>query len=312
MPRPSTLCLVGAALLIGCQGENVVRVFNGREVSGRYVSPESYATFAIATLEEAKGNRRAAVEAYEREIQEDTQNAGAWGRLGAIQCTTSPHDADRAFARAEAIEPDLESPWAARAACALERNDAERAVTYAKNAILLSPDDPEANRLVIAALEKRGDRTEAERWRRGFALGSASDSEGRSPPRPDGPADALARAIDGADVEQAERAAVHARIGSAELSLRAVKRGRLDLAETVATRVLEADPSNSDARIASLATADIGGNGAAFAKALGAVPRGSSLPTPLAAELLEAVIHRRIGPDAARAFRESYESAKRP
>lgn len=312
MPRPSTLCLVCAGLLLGCQGENVVRIFNGHEVTGRYVSAESYAAFAIATLEEAKGNRRAAVEAYERAIQEDPQNAAAWGRIGAIQCTASPRDADRAFARAEAIEPDLESPWVARAACALERNDAERAVTYAKNAIFLSPDDAEANRLVIAALEKRGDPIEAERWRRGFALGSASDTKDRSPPGPDGPADPLARAIDGADVMEAERAAVRARIGSAELSLRAVKRGRLDLAETVASRALEADPSNSDARIAALATADLARNEAAFAKALDTVPRGSALPTRLAAELFEAVIHRRIGLDAARAFRTAYESSKPP
>lgn len=307
MLRTSALGFVCVALSCGCQGENVVRVFNGHEVSGRWISPDSYAAFTVASLEEAKGDERAALHAYERALAEDPNNAAAWGRIGAIQCTSSRREADHAFARAEAIEPDLESPWVARAACALRRNEPEAAVTYGKNAVALSPGDPEANRIVALSLEKRGDSRAAERWRRGFSLVSTLEVDGREQSK--GPSDALSKAIDDANVVAAERAAIRARVGSAELSLRAVSRGKLGLAETVASRVLDADPSNSDARIAALAAADLGRNEDAFESTLAAVPPGSALPTQHGAGLLEAILRRRVGDDAARAWRAAYGAA---
>src|ERR1041385_6838113 len=114
MTRAGMLGFACVALAVGCRSEHVVRVFDGREVPGRWVSPDAYAAFAIAAIEESKGDRRAAAAAYERAIAEDPASAAAWGGLGAMLCTSTRRAADAAFARAEALEPDLESPWVAR------------------------------------------------------------------------------------------------------------------------------------------------------------------------------------------------------
>src|SRR5689334_899395 len=100
MRRSRALAAVCLFSALGCRSENVVRLFDGHEVEGRWVSPEAYAAFATAALEEAQGNRKAAVEAYERAVAEDPDNALAWSRIGALHCTTSRAASEAAFARA--------------------------------------------------------------------------------------------------------------------------------------------------------------------------------------------------------------------
>jgi len=308
----SALGLVCSALAASaCTRENVVRIFDGREVSGRWVSPQAYAAFAQASLEEARGDKAAAAAAYERAIAEDPNNATAWGRLGAVRCTTAPAVADRAFSRAEALDSELTAPWIARAECALERHDMRGAVSHALRAAALSPGDHEANLLVVTSLERSGDTLAARRWRRALALASELPVEAHHAPRATA-RDALERAFDGADATELERAAIAARIGSAELSLRAVQHGRTDFANQLASRVLEADPANSDARIAALSSADLQNDQESFDRWSKDVPRANTPPSALGALLMEALIARRMGAEAARAWTAAYRATVAP
>lgn len=305
------LGLVCSVLLVsGCTRENVVRIFDGREVSGRWVSPEAYAAFTEATLQEARGNRGAAVAAYERAIAEDAENAMAWGRIGALRCTEAPTEADRAFARAEALDSELAAPWMARAECALERRDARGAVSHSLRAVALAPDDGEANMLVATALERSGDTLAAKRWRRALALTSQLPEDSHRVTRAKNP-DLLERAFQG-DAAELERAAVAARIGSAQLSLRAVQHGRTDLANRFSSLVLEADPASSDARIAALSSADLENDQESFLRLARDIPRLCTPPSALGAALMEALIARRLGPEAARAWASAYRATVDP
>lgn len=308
MRRSMAVGLTALALgSAGCRRDDVARVFDGHEIRGRWVSPEAYAAFTEAAIEDAQGHREAAAAAYERAIAEDPNNATAWGRLGAIRCSSARKAADRAFARAEALEPDLESPWLARATCALERNDARGAAVYAKQAAALAPEDTEASQLVAAALERLGSRVEATRWRRGLSLASERAS---STARAQGsPMRVFERALDAGNVADLRRAAVFAHISAPELSLRTIARGHPDAAIAVAEVVLEADPSSSDARIAALTSADLIRDESTFARWMASVPRGSTIPSPLGAEILQALIARRIGAGAARIWIEAYRGA---
>lgn len=312
MKWPALGFVVSALTVSGCVRENVVRVFDGREVGGRWVSAEAYAAFTEASLEESRGNRAAAAAAYERAVAEDPKNALAWGRLGVLRCTADPAAADSAFSRAEALEPDLESPWIARAECALGRRDARSAAAYARKAAELSPADHEASSLLATALERSGDALGARRWRRGMDLVSGPAGEPTWPRHYSTTRETLERALDDADSMAIERAAVSARIGTAELSLRAVRRGRVELASELATRVLEADPRESDARIAALSSADLGRDEEAFIRWSKAVPAGQNPPSPLGAEVMEELIGRRVGPDMARAWASAYRAATTP
>jgi tetratricopeptide (TPR) repeat protein len=305
---PRLACSV--LILSACTREHVVRIFDGREVGGRWVSSEAYAAFTEASLEEARGNKAAAVAAYERAIAEDPENAAAWGRLGAVRCTAAPAVADRAFSRAEALDSELVGPWIARAECALERRDARGAVSYALRAAALSPRDHEANLLVATALERSGDTVAAGRWRRALALAPELPGEAGAERRAAG--DALERAFDDADTAELERAAIAARIGSAELSLRAVQHGRSDLASHFATLVLEADPANSDARIAALSSADLARDQESFSRWSKDVPRVNAPPSALGATLMEALLSRRLGPEAARAWASAFRATSAP
>lgn len=294
----------------GCARESVVRLFDGREVSGRWVSPQAYAAFAEAALQEAQGNKRAAIAAYELAIAEDPENATAWGRIGALRCTEAPAAADRAFSRAEALDAELEAPWLARAACALERRDPRGAVSHSLRAAALSPDDDEASLLVATALERSGDEGAARRWRRALALVSELPEKADAPKRATGP-EALERAFRG-ETADLERVATAARIGTAELSLRAVQHGRTDLAKRFSSLVLDADPASSDARIAALSTADLENDQESFTRLVKEAPRHCTPPSALGAALMEALIARRLGPEAARAWASAYRPTVAP
>jgi hypothetical protein len=86
----------------------------------------------------------------------------------------------------------------------------------------------------------------------------------------------------------------------------------MDLASEFSTRVLEADPRDSDARIALLSSADLQRDDESFTRWSKAVPNGSEPPSPLGAELMEALILRRVGPDAARAWASAYRASTAP
>jgi tetratricopeptide (TPR) repeat protein len=294
----------------GCARENVVRIFDGREVGGRWVSPQAYAAFTEAALQEAQGNKSAALAAYAQAIAEDPENATAWGRIGALRCTEAPAAADRAFSRAEALDAELEAPWMARSGCALERRDARSAVAHALRAAALAPDDDEATLLVATALERSGDASAARRWRRALALVSELPEKAYGPKHAPG-ADALERAFHG-ETADLERAAIAARIGTAELALRAVQHGRTDLAKRFSSLVLDADPASSDARVAALSSADLENDGESFTRLVREVPRLCTPPSALGAALMEALLARRLGPESARAWAAAYRATAAP
>jgi hypothetical protein len=69
-----------------------------------------------------------------------------------------------------------------------------------------------------------------------------------------------------------------------------------------------ADPSNSDGRIGALTSADLAGDEQAFERWVRGVPKGTSIPNALGAELMEALISRRLGASAARSWSDAYRS----
>jgi len=207
------------------------------------------------------------------------------------------------------LAPELESPWLARAECDLERNDARKAVEHASRAAVLAPRDAEATLLLATAMERSGDAIGARRWRRGLALDW--DRPPRRIPGSETRADARAAlelALDREDAAEVSRAAVRARVGSAELSLRTVARGRVELTNELASTVLEAEPGNSDARIAALSVADLTKDDGAFRRFLATVPKSATVPSPLGADIMAALLSRRIGADAAKAWSSAYRS----
>ncbi len=134
------------------------------------------------------------------------------------------------------------------------------------------------------------------------------DSERRSPR----PAAADTEAIDAllllGDLPAA-RVAAHARHWrSSELALRAVEIGALEVGYEQAMLVLRADPGDADAWIAALTAAEDQRRPERFEAALRALDAHPLPPTARAVDLLESLLARRAGVDAAAALREAWSA----
>lgn len=296
--------LVAALLLSGCGGApEVTRIANGRDASGAWIPPDAYAAYLEGTIAETEGNEAAADRAYEKTVTEDPEAAEAWARLGAVRCLRARAQADRAFARARSLAPDLEDAWLARAECELKRGNALRAVESAERALELGPNDPEASRTLSSALERAGQLERARRLRHALALE-------RNVPPPLAPHDdsdlAVERALDRGDVTGARAAARTARWTDAEVALRALGMGRPDLAARIAELSLVSDPGDSSARIAALTAADLDQKDETLARLLRPMPSDRVPPSAHAIELMEQLLSRRSGSEAARAWAEAH------
>jgi tetratricopeptide (TPR) repeat protein len=297
---------VCAALPPACQtGPEVTRIANGRDASGRFISPDAYAAYLEGSMAEARGDERQAAAAYTSTIEEDPGAAEAWARLGLVLCLTARSQADRALARAKSLPGDLEDPWLAAAECDLRRGANQAAVADASRALALGPDDPEASRVLALALERSGDPSRGARIRRGLAL-RASGTPVPSDARP--PESAIQRALASGDVTAARAVARRTHVPDADVALSALSMGRPDLASEVADLALLSDPGDSTARVAALASADLEQKDDQLARFARPLPADRTRPTARAAELMAELLSRRSGKEAARTWLEAFAS----
>jgi tetratricopeptide (TPR) repeat protein len=287
--RGLLVALSSALGLAACQpGGPVVRIVDGREIAGAWISPEAYSAFLEGSMEEARGNAEGAARAYERALVEDPDGASIWARLGAVRCTRDRKGADAALSRAERLGPELEDVFLARAECALARGNATLAVANAERATVLSPSDVEATVVLATALERTGDRARARRYLHALTLFDPGSI-------------AALRAYQRSLGTASTPAETHG--AASDRALSDVRTGRVESA--TAARVLRADPGSADARIVALESADLAHDDDALARLLVNVPSPRTPPGPAGVRLLEELLERRVGPEAAAAFRRA-------
>ena len=347
MTRPATFAVV-ALLLCGCAlpPRPVVRVVDGREVPGRFVSVSAYALYARGVVLEEEGDLAGAEDAYRRALEHDPRSAHILVRLGALGCRRGWAQAERAFQAAEAADPDYEMLWRARARCALRRNRAPEAARSAELAFRLDPDQPETTLLLARVREQQQRPDEAqqllealvvrtpdslEAWRALRELSRAYDPnrlfrhadrqvrrllERLQPPGPSDGARSDATPVDDAlasgHLSAARHLATQLGIGAGELALRAVAVGRADLGREQAHLVLSADPTDGDAWVALVAAADLSRNDRALRDALPRLAARPVPPGPLGSRLLGELLDRRVGRDAANAWTAAGAASSTP
>lgn len=333
------------AAACGFGSTSVVRVVDGRPIEGRFIDTATYALYARGAYHEQHGELAHARAAYAAAAERDPKSAAIWTRLGAVQCAGKDPGYERSFAVAANEDPTYAPLWRERATCALGRGKPRRAVEAAETAVLLEPED-EQNSLVLArALDRDGRTDDALRWlhaltvarpravaawtllqaiakRRGrdaerlraaqaLAELSATDptraaGEPHPSPAPESELDALDRALGAGELTRARRLAVTAGVRADRLAVRAAALGSAGAAGEQAELVLAADPTNGNAWVAALVAADLDGDPERFRRALDALAREALPPEPLAARLMAALLARRVGADAARAWLEAY------
>ena len=196
----SALAIValGVVGLVGCAEPTVLRVVDGREVRGRYVSDYAYALYGRAAYEEAtrgdgdeaSGGEPTALAALEAAASEDTESAHLWTAIGALRCRPPEADlegADAAFARARGIDPEYAPLFREIARCrisaartrdpALARRLRGEALAAAEVAVRLDPDDVAAASVAASLLVGAGRVVEASRLIRALAIRRPGSTE---------------------------------------------------------------------------------------------------------------------------------------
>jgi tetratricopeptide (TPR) repeat protein len=336
---PGPLAAIAAiAAITGCAEPEVVRVVDGRPEAGRYISDYAYGFFVRGAYAEAQGDLENAERAYQAAAVQDPNSAEIWTRLGALRCRAAPPsaapppDALRDFASAEEADASFAPLHRERARCLVEHGQGPGALAALTRAVALDPSDLETFLLQALALERAGDPDAALRTLRGLtvshpratapwlALRDLGKRRGDAPlvreaarrarelgatpaQAAEEPAvEAVDAALRAGDLAAARHLAKKARLGEAELAVRAAALGRAALAREQAELVLGGDPTETSARIALAAAAGLSGDEAALARALGSIPQRHTAPSPLARLLFAELLARRVGADAARAW----------
>jgi tetratricopeptide (TPR) repeat protein len=102
-------------------------------------------------LLEHDGNVQAATLEYVAALKADPKAAEVHVRLGAMHCEDPGHVSERAFDRAESIDPNNVSLWQERANCALKTGRFELARQFAARALHLNPNAARSCHLLIVA-----------------------------------------------------------------------------------------------------------------------------------------------------------------
>jgi hypothetical protein len=136
----------------------VERAYDGRVVDGRFIAPEGYAAFLRGASADAGGDLKGSLTSYAEAIRIDARASEIWTRIGDVRCRSDPRDqeADASFARALALDGAYARAWAAKARCALSRNDVESARAAARRAAQLDPDADTANALLARTAAPEG------------------------------------------------------------------------------------------------------------------------------------------------------------
>jgi tetratricopeptide (TPR) repeat protein len=331
------LCLavsVAAFALVGCGGPTVVRVIDGREIAGRFLSERAYALYAEAADAEARGELGAALSGFSAALGEDPDSVEILSRIGALRCRLGG-DAEAAFERALSVNADYEPALRERAVCALRKGRVDEAIVSARLAVASDPTQDAAVLVLANALERRARVSEAKALlaelvvRRPTSIDAAraqhelalhmhdapmvlasaghlrslgrhlvAETEGDA-----SPSLSLAEidaALASGDLPRARRLALHAKVEGADLAVRAVALGNALAAKQQAELIVGADPDNTTAVLALVVALDLLHDAAGMERALARPQRGRT--TPLVRVLFAEMLARRLGDEVARAW----------
>lgn len=343
-------CVVAIALLFlpsACAEPQVIRVFDGMPVAGRFIEYEAYAAYGRGLEAEQDGNTRDAARWFHEAARYDPKSVEIWTRIGATTCSLGARDkALEAFAKAELLDPTYEPLFRARALCEFHNRRYGPATTYAAHAVELAPDQDEAIVLYARCLEIQQKLDEAVRLVDGHLLRhpnsisvlrmrfdlarrqqdaltmkrSAEVLLRLAPTMANelttsvpelAPLGRVDDAIRQGNIDDARQAARRAHLPPAELAVRAAAMGAAKLAREQAEHVLGADPSSGSARVALASASDALADDRSVGVAL-ELPVGERITplSPLARLVFTELLVRHTSRDAAWAFVGSLESDK--
>ncbi|HVR19905.1 MAG TPA: tetratricopeptide repeat protein [Polyangiaceae bacterium] len=331
----SVAAIVPGLLFACATGGPITRVADGESFESRAIAPEAYAAYLRASVLEARGDARGAVTELERALDEDPNSPEIVTRIACILCASggdskeASNEALGSFDDALALDPSYAPAWLGLAECRERRRDlagaldaAERAVyfdassaaatrtaarlafalgrpleawTLLEALVALFPESREALEAYFDAATTRSDAPREARARRALSKLGVASKRSR--------AEALDDALRAGDLPGARALAVHLSLAPSALAWRALELSERDLALEQAALVLAADPSDSDAWLAALAASDELGDDGRFVETLRALDSEPLPPSPRALVVLETLVVRHAGPEAAAAFR---------
>lgn len=163
--KPAVILASVAALAACGASPRVARVYDGRLVEGRFITPDAYAAFLRGVLAEDSGDLRGALAAYAQALEEDTEEPAIWAHLGEARCKLDPKDPeiDRAFAQALKRDANSAGALAAKGRCALARGNAVEAAELARRASAEDPKNVGLTAFAVRVDASRGDPAARER-----------------------------------------------------------------------------------------------------------------------------------------------------
>jgi len=155
---------LGGVLFVACSAApGTERIFDGRTISGPYIEPSAYAAYADGAYLEARGEWKAAEDAYRRALKQDPDSPSIWTRIGAIQCRTDLARALEAF-RAATEHSSHGPAWAARARCLHGHGRSAEALEAAQAAIGFDPSNADANLLIADIYREQARPASSRTW----------------------------------------------------------------------------------------------------------------------------------------------------
>lgn len=285
-----TLLLTCLACAEGSGG--VTRMANGVRYEGRFINPEAYSAYAVAVEHETRGEYEKAVTWYLEARSDDPESPEIWARIGAAQCfgaepPRGPAAAAQAFENGIRLDPSYYGNYFERARCEERARLLDAGLADATAAVFRRPTDEPANLLVARLLQTRGRAAEARAWLEAFqsyremspAMGHALEA---------------ARAPNAAAPRPAEQGV--ARPSPARsVAFAELRKGQLEAAREHAQLELGADPSNSDAWIATLVACDALRDNVCFENTLESLKTPSVAASETALGFLNELLARRVG-----------------
>jgi tetratricopeptide (TPR) repeat protein len=300
----------------------VTRVADGEVQQGREIQAEAYASYLRAATFEATGDRKQALDEFERALDADPGSPEILTRVAELECGASPRlppisaavpaaAAERAllhFSRALDEAPRYAPAWLGRAVCLESQGRRREALAMATRAAALDPLRPESTRVMVRLLIALERREEAARWLSAYRVLVPAPLDPEPPTGDTGvgterasTSRSLERAFSDRDLAAARAAALELGMSRSALALAAATAAP-ELAIEQALAILAADPTDTDALIAALTAADLLGDTAHFDQALKLFGGEPLPPSPRAKELFAEVLARHTGPGGLEAW----------
>jgi tetratricopeptide (TPR) repeat protein len=283
------LLAVCAACTEGSGG--VTRMVDGVRYEGRFVNPEAYAAYTAGIEQETRSDYGKALTWYLEARAEDPESPEIWARIGSVQCygteaARGPAAAARAFDQGVLLDPSYYGNYFERARCEERAQNFDAGLKDATAAVDRRPGDEPANLLVARLLQAQGRTVEARLWLEAFgSYREASPAMNRALEAARAPALATPSARDAIPHSGPARS-----VAFAEL-----RAGQIEIAREHAQIELGADPTNSDAWIASLVACDALRDAQCFETTLESLKSPSLAPSETALAFLGELLSRRAG-----------------